>query len=261
MPLLAAALVLGSKPVAAHEFWIAPEAYQVAPGEAITANLRNGERFVGDSLLLVPSRIARFEIVQGAQVVPSEGRIGDRPALSQPAPGEGLAIVVYASLDIPLTYDEFMLFVGFAAHKGFPEVVAEHVARGLPRPVQEVFRRYAKSLVAVGEGAGADRRVGLGAEIVALANPYAGDLAEMPVEVWFEGALAADQQVEIFTRDADGAVTITTRRTDARGRAVVPLAPGTEVMLDSVFMRPLDPAEHDGAGWMSHWANLTFAVP
>jgi hypothetical protein len=50
MPLAPFLLALGllvSSPAAAREFWIARHAYQVAPGEAIAADPRAGERFSG----------------------------------------------------------------------------------------------------------------------------------------------------------------------------------------------------------------------
>ena len=101
--------------------------------------------------------------------------------------------------------------------------------------------------------------MGLRAEIVALANPYVEDLAAMPVELLHEGRPAPGHQIEVFARGADGEVAITTLRTDARGRAEIPVEAGTEVLLDAVFIEPLGPGE--GAEWATHWANLTFAVP
>ena len=260
VPLLVVSL-LGLRPAAAHEFWIAPDAYQVAPGDAIAADLRNGERFSGRALSLMPQRTERFEIVQGDRVAAAEGRIGDRPALAQPAPGEGLAVLVHETDDHLVSYDDLARFERFAAHKGFPEIAEAHRAGGLPMPVRERYRRYAKSLVGVGDAAGADRPVGLRAEIVALANPYVEALAEMPVALLYEGEPAADRQIEVFARVPDGTVEVTTVTTDAEGRAVVPLEPGTEVMLDSVFAEPVAPGAEDEAAWATHWANLTFAVP
>ena len=253
------ALLLAAPPAAAHEFWLAPDAYQVAPGEAIAAATRNGERFSGRSLPFLPARTTRFEIVQGEDAAAAEGRIGDRPALLQAAPGEGLAILVHETGDQRVTYDEWDRFRRFAAHKGFPEAAEAHLARGLPRtPVRERFRRYAKSLVAVGGGQGADRPLGLRAEIVALANPYVDDLDAMPVELRYEGRPAPDAQVEVFARGPDGEVGVTTLRTDAAGRARVPVEAGTEYMLDAVFIEPVEDGDAD---WMTHWANLTFAMP
>ena len=126
----------------------------------------------------------------------------------------------------------------------------------------ENYYRFAKSLVAVGDGAGADRRVGLRTELVALANPYTDDVSGgLPVQLWYEDELQADYQIELFTRDAAGAVTITYHRTDAAGVALLPVAPGMTYMVDSVFLAPLEPTADSDAIWATYWANLTFTVP
>ena len=58
-------------------------------------------------------------------------------------------------------------------------------------------------------------------------------------------------------------MTVFTLKTDAEGRATVPVKPGYRYMLDSVVLR--EPAPDLAAGrdvvWESLWANLTFAVP
>ena len=108
-PLLAAAppaAALAPRPATAHEFRIEPEAYQVAPGEAIAADLRVGERFPGRALSDMPGGTERFEIVQGGTATPVEGRTGDRPAQSQAEAGEGPAVVVHETDDRPVTYDD-----------------------------------------------------------------------------------------------------------------------------------------------------------
>lgn len=267
MALLMAALiavpasVASTGPAAAHEFWISPDAYQVAPGEAIVAALRNGERFSGRSLAHRPSRTERFELVQGSSEVALEPTIGDRPAIDAAAPGEGLVVLVHETGDLSLDYDDLARFEAFGAHKGYPGLAEAHEARGLGMPVRERYRRHAKSLVAVGEGSGADAPVGLRAELIALANPYEGPLEALPVELRWEGAALRDHQIEVFARGEDGEVAITTHRTDASGRASVPVSPGTEVMIDAVVIEPLEREDEDDPAWASHWANLTFAVP
>ena len=197
-------------------------------------------------------------------VVPVESRLGDIPAMDMVLPGEGLWVIVHQTTGDSLRYRERQLFENFVAHKDLGDVLERHAARGLPElEFREAYTRYAKALVAVGNGAGADSEVGLHTEIVALANPYTDDLsAGFPVRVLFEGAPRVDAQVELFARDPAGEVAISTSRTDANGEAVLPVSPGVEYLVDAVVMEDTgndDPTA--GPVWHSAWAALTFRVP
>ncbi|MCB1334111.1 MAG: DUF4198 domain-containing protein [Roseivivax sp.] len=261
--LCAAALAFAANVARAHEFWLSPLAYRVDPGAPLQADIRVGQKFGGTAFAYLPPDIARFDIVMGDAVIAVTGRPGDRPALNMPVPGEGLAVVVHVTRDMRLTYSEAQKFIDFVTHKDLTGVLQAHEARGLPpQGFVERYTRYAKSLIAVGAGAGADRAVGLETEIVALANPYTDDTsAGLPVQVLYQGAPRADVQVELFERAPDGTVSISQLRTDATGQALLPVRPGHEYLVDSVVMRPLDPPGDEGAVWHSLWASLTLQIP
>ncbi|WP_424974887.1 DUF4198 domain-containing protein [Dinoroseobacter sp. S124A] len=258
--LLALTLAL---PARSHEFWISPDAYQVPPGGQIIAELRVGEKLKGAGYPYIPARTARFDILQGDQRIDPEARMGDRPALTREMPAPGLAIVVHETADNVLKYTDWKKFVAFTDHKDFAWAQADHRTRGLPETgFRETYRRYGKALVAVGDGTGADRPVGLETEIVALANPYTDDLeAGLPVRVLYRGAPRRDVQVELFGRGPDGKVAVSLHRTDDAGRVVLPMAPETEYLVDSVIIEPLDPAEEGDPVWHTLWASLTFQTP
>ena len=261
---LSAALAwAGAAPLAAHEFWISPETYTVDPGDQLRAHIRVGQMFRGAPYAYIPDQFERFDLVQGDTVTPVEGRIGDRPALAMAAPGEGLVVVVHQTGDSLLTYTEAEKFVNFVTEKDFAWALEEHAARGLPETgFREKYSRYGKSLIAVGNGAGSDREVGLETEIVALANPYTDDVSGgFPVLVLYQGEPRADTQVDVFTNAPDGLVTKTAVRTDGEGRAMVPVAPGHEYLVDAVVMRAIEPAVEKDPVWESLWASLTFRVP
>lgn len=253
---IAAILVLLAAPAAAHEFWISPTDYMPAAGEATAADIRVGEGFSGAAYAYFPRSITRFEVVAGGEAGPVEGTVGDRPALAPRVLPEGLVVVVHETGDSRLVYDEAERFARFAAHKGFPEV-----AEGAEMPVVEIYRRYAKSLIGVGDAEGSDAPVGLYAELTALANPYTDDLSSgMSVRLTEDGAPVPDYQVEVFALSPGAEeAAIETYPTDADGVATFPVEPGTEYMVDSVLMRPLP--DRPDADWMSHWANLTFRTP
>jgi hypothetical protein len=248
---------------AAHEFWIDPDTYAIAPGEVLSGDLRVGQEFVGSSMSYLPRNFETFVVINGGQTREVEGRLGDIPALSVDDMAEGLAVVVHQTGVSDLTWSTWDRFLNFANHKDLGDVTALHEARGLSQEdVEEDYIRYAKSLVAVGDGAGTDTRYGLRAELVALDNPYTDDLGgTVTMALWYDDALQPDYQVELFAQDAEGTVEITLHRTDAEGVVTLPVEPGLTYMADAVFLEPNEPQADGDAIWITHWANMTFAVP
>lgn len=245
----------------AHEFWIEPAAYHVAPGDHVTAQLKNGQAFKGISLAYFERRFTRFDVIIADKVVPVDGRMGDSPALDVVAPKSGLMIVVHETTPSLVTYRDWEKFLVFAQHKDFPDIAARHAANGFgPVPFKERYTRHAKALIGVGDGAGTDRAMGLKTEFVALNNPYDPDFGDiMRVRLLYQGKPRVDAQVEVFDRDPEGGVAISLHRTDTDGVAAVPVAPGHDYLLDGVVLRRAD--DGDKAVWDTFWAALTFGVP
>jgi len=246
----------------AHEFWIEPLAYQVAEGEEIEAHLRVGEGFAGSTFSFNPRNFQRFDYAQGRDVAPVPGRAGDRPAVAFAAPGSGLVILSHETNAMRLTYTSMDKFEAFITHKDWPELRQAHRARGLSEErFQERYTRHVKSLVAVGDGVGADRVIGLRTEIVALSNPYTDPSDTLPVQVWLEGEPRTESQVELFEKAPDGTVLVSLHRTDARGIVDLPVRSGHSYLADAVVIRALEPSTTEPEVWESLWAGLTFAVP
>ncbi|WP_261399705.1 DUF4198 domain-containing protein [Leisingera daeponensis] len=259
--LLSAGLAVAAAPALSHEFWIEPEKYQVESGEPVTARLRNGELFKGAEQPYLDHRIARFEVMQAGSAAPYAGRMGDMPAFTSGIAQDGLAVIIHQTRPQRLVYETWEDFQTFADHKGFGDIPARHRALGLPEAgFAEQYTRFAKALVAVGQGAGSDLPVGLETEIVALDNPYTGNPAQgLPVQVLYQGRPRPHAQIEIFAKAPDAGVTVTTLPAEAQGKAVIPVLPGHRYLLDAVVLRPA-PVGQDYA-WESLWADLTFAVP
>ena len=263
---LVPAVFLGlSTPALSHELWLAPESYQVETGDSLTVQIKNGEAFEGINLAWYDRRIDRFERLQGGDVSQVTGRSGDIPALVIDDAGDGLMVLAYQSRAQTLTYREWEKFTAFVSHKALHGTLERHADRALPQTgFKEAYSRHAKALIGVGDAAGADRAFGFVTEFVALENPYTGDMSDgLSVQLFYNQEPRADAQVEIFARAPDGAVTITTTRTDAQGRAVIGVAPGHDYLLDAVVMREpaTDTAAENGAVWESLWAAMTFHVP
>jgi hypothetical protein len=247
----------------AHEFWIDPGNYTIEVGSVLSGNLRVGEDFVGSSMSYLPRNFETFVVINGSETRVVEGRLGDIPALNLADMAEGLAVVVHQTGVSDLTWSEWERFLNFAIHKDLGDVTAMHEARGLSQEdVREDYIRYAKSMVAVGDGEGADARFGMRAELVALDNPYGGEVGDtIAMELWYDDALQPDYQVELFAQDAEGNVEITLHRTDADGVVSLPVMPGLTYMADAVFLEEVEPEAAGDAIWVTHWANMTFAVP
>jgi uncharacterized GH25 family protein len=259
-------IALPLAPLWAHEFWIAPQSYQVAPGTAIAGDFKNGQNFKGNTLSFFDRSSTRFDVAFGDQITPLTPRNGDRPALQMQAPDtEGLLVVLHEKSAGTLTYREWAKFMKFVKHKDFATAEADHAAAGWPKEnFRETYTRHAKALVAVGSGAGADKAYGMATEFVALTNPYAqGFDGQMSVQLLYQGAPRSDAQVEVFDRTPAGEVTVTLHRTDAQGVATVPVTAGHSYLFDGVVLRPAAGAADDPNApvWETLWAALTFAVP
>lgn len=265
MRILAFAFIMFAAPAVAHEFWIEPTNYQVEADGSLEANIVNGEEFAGVKLAYLPQSFVNFVLFAADASARVTGRPGDTPALQQDPVVEGLNIAAYQANNATVDYETWEKFQNFVDHKDFGDVLAQHEARGLPlENFTEVYSRHAKSLMGVGNSAGADRRVGLETEIVALTNPYTDDLSDgFQVQVHYRNDVRANAQVEVFEKAADSQVAITLYRTDENGIATFPVRAGYSYMVDAVVLRePSDRlVEQFGAVWETLWANLTFAVP
>lgn len=248
----------------AHEFWIAPHDYTIAPGDEVVADLKVGQEFQGVRQAYLPQHFDRFELIRNGAKVEVASRIGDRPALHQVIDEDGLWVILHETSDFLLVYDDYETFRGFVTHKDLKGVLERHAERGLPKiGIRELYRRFAKSLIAVGSGRGRDGQTGMRFEFVAETNPYAADFnGALRLLLLWQGQPVTNAQVELFDRAPDGKVTITLHRTGTDGRVTLPVRPGHEYLADSVKMLELSGRDPEtGPVWGSAWASMTFTMP
>jgi len=247
-----------------HEFWISPEQFVYLPDERVQANLKVGQDFGGSSYSYNNNNFTRFEVATDGNTSEVTGRLGDLPAMSIDPPVDGLLTIVHETDDSLLTYSNWDKFTKFVEHKAFPTTLKDHVARGIPKDAKftESYRRFAKSLVAIGDGKGTDSPVGLRTEIVALDNPYRMKKDKISVRVLLEGKPKPNTQVELFEKSPSGDVEITLHTTDPSGDVSLPIKRGHSYLVDAVSMLALENDDpNDGPVWASLWASLTFLVP
>lgn len=256
-------VLCAAMPAFAHEFWIAPEKYQVEIGDKVTADFVNGENFGGGVLAWFDNRVDMAAAALGAEVMPIEGRLGDVPAITVTPETAGLLVIVSEAAPSSLTYRAPEKFEAFVTHK---DLNADLDAQTYP--FKEAYSRHAKALVHVGNGEGQDRALGMKTEFVALENPYTDDMSDgLDLLLLYQGAPRADAQIEVFQKSPEGDVEITLYRSDQSGRVTLPVRAGHRYLVDSVVLRRPAPETLERVStpktvqWETLWAALTFAIP
>lgn len=93
-------------------------------------------------------------------------------------------------------------------------------------------------------------------------DPHADDLSGgLPVQVFFDAAPVPNAQLEVFEKNAAGATVATTHGANGGGRAVLPVSPGHQYLIDAVRIERLEPAAPGDPVRVTSRAALTFAVP
>lgn len=248
----------------AHEFWIEPVATRVAVGEPLEARTYIGNAFEGEELANYPSMQVMFDITLGDQTRALGGAAEQIPAVSTPALGEGLHVLRYQSRDFQLTYETYADFLAFLKEADRMDLAEAQGSGSAPQDgIREVYFRYAKSLIAVGDGAGSDRWMGMPWELVALTNPYtAARRAAMKFELRFNAELQADAAVHVFVRAGDGTISQLRLRSDSRGIVTVPSDIGGTYMVNAIKVMPASKRMEYllGATWQSLWASATYVI-
>lgn len=251
---------LSAPAVQGHDFWIEPSAFTPAPGQRVAVRLRVGEQFRGDPVPRNPDRIERFADVGPSGEGPVPGVPNGEPAGFVAFQAPGLHLLVYDSdrASIELGGEKFEEYLKL---EGLEAVSAQRAKRGqTAEPAKEVYSRCAKSLVAVGGGAGSgyDRAVGLALELVPEANPYTlKGGGELPVRLLYNGKPLAGALVMALQKDRPEPKL--TARSDAKGRVKLRLDRPGVWLVKVVHMVPAP--KETGADWESFWASLTFEVP
>lgn len=255
------AAALAALPARAHEFWIEPVSYRVAPGETIEAQTFNGEDFAGIEYGYSKAGYQQSGILAEAEARPILGENGDKPAIRTLPAGDGLNVLFHASAVSTLTYPTLTKFESFLKGKRLGRALEQHKARSLPEEdIREAYFRFVKALVAVGDGAGSDRLIGMPYELVALDNPYT-DGGDVRFRVYLNKQPVADG-VPVFVFHKTGETVEKIKlTTDAAGDVTVPRMPG-EFMVNAVHItEPSEKlAQSTRADWVTLWAALTYEI-
>jgi uncharacterized GH25 family protein len=256
----AALLGVVSAPLLAHDFWIEPSSFRPQPGARISVRLRVGQHLQGDPMPRDPRYIERFAAVGVGGEMEIRGLSGGEPAGYAAFLRPGTYWLVYDSSHDRLQLDAAK-FDRYLGEEGLERIRKLRTARRAgDGPVQEMFSRCAKSLIAVGDGSGPgyDKVLGLELELVPERNPYAlkpGE--ELPLRLLYHGKpLAGALLVAIPGGAPDAQVAA---RSDGSGRAGLRLDRSGLWLVKAVHMVPAP--KGSGADWESLWASITFELP
>ena len=253
------ATLIAANVATAHDTWLFPDRFHVAPNESVTLDLTSGEEFPK------LESGARRERVQAAQVRLA-GRTFDISDISQgdkslifktPLPDTGVAAlwVKLPLRSIELKPEEVEHYL---EEIDPPASVRQAWAEADPKRWRESYTKHQKTYVRVGNPPN-DRSwsepVGIFLEIVPEKDPTAlraGD--DFPVRVLKDGAPLGDFALNAV---AAGAGKGETKRTDADGRAVFRLNNPGAWLLRGTDLRK---SNNKVVDWESDFTTLTFHV-
>jgi uncharacterized GH25 family protein len=253
------AVAVGVAPLSAHDLWIEASAFRPDPGRVVGLHLRVGQDFLGDPIPRDPTLIEQFVAITPDRTTPIVGQDGADPAglLRQVTPA--LVVVAYRSRSTAITLPPEK-FNQYLRDEGLDDVARMRVERKQDHdPARELFARCAKALIQTGAPSSSetDRAVGMTLELIAARNPYtlrAGD--SLSVQLLHEQKPLKGALVTALNRQHPG--TRVAIRTDASGRAIVPLSEAGDWLIKAVHM--VEAAQGSGAEWQSYWASLTFEL-
>lgn len=262
---LAAAVLLVARIADAHDFWLVPDAFQIADAGELRVLGQTSSKFPVSESAVTPDRLSEARVI-GAD---GEARISD---LSTAGPSLVLRHVPRGAGQriVSVTVDwRFVRAAGsglkrYIELEGNPALAARYEREGLLPTTDSITRRYAKhakTFVQVGSGGprAFERVAGHPLEFIPLNDPgalRAGDT--LAVRLIYQGQPLADAHLHAGVAQEPGAPADLSFDTDERGVARVPLA---HAGLWNVRMIHVVPAPRgSGADWESHFATVVFRV-
>lgn len=263
--LLASGIVSGA--AAAHDFWLQPRSWQVAPGVDLPFVVEVGhgpfrEQWGSDAGHLLQLR-EQFGDRSSRDLRSLFKPGGEVPHLTTGFRQPGLHIVSLVSNDA-LSVLPGIRFTDYLKEEGLTPALDRRAQTNATNATgRELYSRRAKALVQVGAGgpdddAVATRPIGLTLEIVPLRNPYAlGSDRILPVKVLYEGKPLGGALVKLTSLEFD-VRPLAAGRTDALGRATFKVPPVGSWLVNVIWTKPVAARDAD---FQTIFSSLTFGYP
>ena len=248
----------------AHEYWLEPEKFALAPNEKTAVRL-----YVGDALKdkeekpFQTSKTTMFDIFSANKTLNLKTSLTDgaTPIYNFSADKAGNYLLAmernwsYIKLE-PDKFEDYLREDGMEYIIGEREKLDERKKEG-----RERYSRFIKSLLQVGDKPDNvyKKRLNLKLEIMPLENPYAKKVGEkLKFQVLFDGKPLADRAVFANNRNGEN-VTTQKMTTNKTGKFTVNLDKSGLWLVRLVNMQKCK-QDCGEADWESFWAAFTFGI-
>ena len=245
----------------AHEFWLLPGKFRYKPGDVMVLNFMVGENFEGEFWDLNRHKVEKLRLYNRLATVDLTGKEkkGMGKNLEYTLGNVGTQMVTLESNNayIELEPEKFSAYL---QEDGLDYILDERERLGEAlRPSRELYRRYAKLLVQVGDRTDDSYKkpAGLKLEIIPGQNPYdlkAGDY--MDCKVYYDGKPEQHALVKVWSHIGNR-VFLQNIYTENDGSIRFPISSGGAWMVSTVKMVR---AQSNEAEWQSMWSSLVFGI-
>ena len=251
--------------LAAHDLFLKPAAFFLAPNTASQARIVNGT-FTRSENSITWDRVRDVSIVGPAGHSHPDASAwsakGDTSVLRFTTGAPGTYVLGVSTLPRELRL-EAKDFNAYLESDGVPDILAARRKSGeITRPARERYHKHIKALVQVGDTRSDAYGTTLGypAELVPLANPYALERgAPLRLRVLVDGKPVANQYVVSGGRtSAGGRIAAAAHRSDSAGIVHIPMRATGQWYVK--FIRMVPAVGDTTIDYESKWASLTFAV-
>ena len=260
------AILCAAGVASAHDFWLVPDAFSLAPGARLMVRGQTSSAFPTSESAVTLDRIADARLMGATRddVVRDLSRAGTSLVLRHRPTTRG-QYVVAVSLKPRSVRESGAGFRRYLELEGAPDALARYEAEGRlsgPDSLTRRYAKYAKAIVNVGTGGAAafGRMAGHPLEFVPDVDPLAlspGDT--LRVRLLYRGAPLGGIRVHAGTAPRGG-----TRAqdwsftTDSVGAFAVPIVLGGLWNVRAIHVVPADSGS--GADWDTHWASMVFGT-
>ena len=251
--------------LAAHDLFIKPAAFFLAPNTASRALIVNGT-FTRSENSITWDRVRDVSIVGPAGRTHSDvsawSAKGDTSVLRFTTGAAGTYVLGVATLPRELRL-EAQEFNAYLESDGVPDFLAARRASGeITKAARERYQKHIKAMVQVGDTRSDAYATALGypAELIPLTNPYALETgAPLRLRVLVDGQPVANQYVVSGGRTpAGGRIAAAGYRSDSEGIVHVPIRAVGQWYVKFIHMAKV--ASDSTVDYESKWASLVFEL-